>query len=272
MPNRLSKIFNGGANKEKEALAEAEANRKTETAEAVPVYSETAPQQQQRPPSYDAEDRLDPPDFTAGFSNLSISDQVTEFPEVNECIAHLKLLECFYRLRQKIGSTDGLFGISNRLVLDVQDNEDSNALLAKLAEKRWSIYVARAVDRFEAWVNSLLPEQRPSLERIQRDGERGVLTDPNYVRPWQPLMESMPPVDVLMVWHAYMLNPRAYLEDCIRTGRMALWNVAVPWRLVAECIDSETFEYKGADGYFTELTGLPVSLRVNKQTLAIGIP
>lgn len=114
MPNRLSKIFSS-SNKEKEALAEAEANRSTEPSETVPTYTET----QQQPPGYDEENKLEPPDYTAGFSNLKISDKLGEFPEVNECIAHLKLLECFYRLRQKIGSTDGLFGISDRLVLDI---------------------------------------------------------------------------------------------------------------------------------------------------------
>lgn len=255
MPSRLSKIFS--SNKEKEALAEAEANRNTQTSEAVPAYTET----QQQPPGYDEEDRLDPPDFTAGFSNLNISDsKPSEFPEVNECIAHLKLLECFYRLRQKIGSTDGLFGISNHLVLDVEDGERAPSLLAKLAEKRWAIYVARAVDRFEAWLSAIQPSQRPSLDKIQADGEKGLLIDPSYVKMHLRRFErdNMPPVDVLMVWHAYMLNPRAYLEDCIRHGRMAIWNVEMPWRVVAECIDSETFEYRTLGNSFTEHTGLPV--------------
>lgn len=256
MPNRLSKIFSS-SNKEKEALAEAEANRSTETSETVPTYTEA----QQQPPGYDEENKLEPPDYTAGFSNLKISDEPGEFPEVNECIAHLKLLECFYRLRQKIGSTDGLFGISDRLVLDIEDGERSPSLLAKLAEKRWAIYVARAVDRFEAWLSAIQPSQRPSLEKVQVDGEIGLLIDPSYVKvPLRPFeRDNVPPVDVLMVWHAYMLNPRAYLEDCIRHGRMAIWNVEMPWRVVSECIDSETFEHRGGEEHFTALTGLPVS-------------
>ncbi|KAG6848604.1 hypothetical protein H0H93_015560 [Arthromyces matolae] len=31
-----------------------------------------------------------------------------------------------------------------------------------------------------------------------------------------PAEDALPPLDVLMVWHAYMLNPRWYAEDCTR--------------------------------------------------------
>lgn len=46
-----------------------------------------------------------------------------------------------------------------------------------------------------------------------------------------------------MVWHAYMLNPRAYLEDSLREGRMLLWHCPMPWQAIVECIDSQTFQY-----------------------------
>lgn len=61
-----------------------------------------------------------------------------------------------------------------------------------------------------------------------------------------------------MVWHSYMLNPRAYLEDCIREGRMTLWNSYFPWAAVAAVIDARTFEYdapESAQALFTQLTG-----------------
>lgn len=52
--------------------------------------------------------------------------------------------------------------------------------------------------------------------------------------------------DVLMVWHAHMLNPRDYLEDCMRTGLTDLWNSGMPWDLVSEAIDT-SFNYKPSD-------------------------
>ena len=42
-----------------------------------------------------------------------------------------------------------------------------------------------------------------------------------------------------------MLNPRNYLEDCIRYGKLGLWTGAFPWEAVDNCINNETFEYSG---------------------------
>ena len=54
-------------------------------------------------------------------------------------------------------------------------------------------------------------------------------------------------IDVLMVWHAHLLNPRDYLEDCIRQDRLLLWETALPLYFIVSCIDNETFEYRVGD-------------------------
>ncbi|KAF8804298.1 hypothetical protein BYT27DRAFT_7107670, partial [Phlegmacium glaucopus] len=61
-------------------------------------------------------------------------------------------------------------------------------------ERRWPWFVALAVQRFDVWCHALK----------LRDAQKS----------WE---EILPPIDVLMVWHAYMLNPiRWYTEDCMR--------------------------------------------------------
>lgn len=245
MPSRLSKVFSRTKenvnDKEKAAAAEAEKNRNNESS------GSNSPPPEYAPPDYDAENALEPPDVTAGFANLSLDSSGKDSqPTVDECIAHLKLLECFYRLRQKIGSSDGLFGIHDSIVLDARPAEDkAPELLAKLAEKRWAIYLARAVSRFHAWLKAVLPDaKKANINQLQVDGERGLLCKPSRENaPLKFLADNLPPVDVLMVWHAYMLNPRDYLEDCLRHGRMNLWHTPMPWATVASCIDSESFVY-----------------------------
>lgn len=62
-----------------------------------------------------------------------------------------------------------------------------------------------------------------------------------------------------MVWHAYMLNPRAFFEDCIRGSKLSLWATGLPWKALDECINSSSFDYvpgEGAKSYFENLTGL----------------
>jgi hypothetical protein len=49
-------------------------------------------------------------------------------------------------------------------------------------------------------------------------------------------------IDILMVWHAFMLNPRNYIEDCIRFGLIDLWSTGIPWPAVNAAIDT-SFNY-----------------------------
>ena len=46
-----------------------------------------------------------------------------------------------------------------------------------------------------------------------------------------------------MVWHAYQLNPRDFLEDCLRYGKMRFWRTGLPWKVINSCIDNDTFEF-----------------------------
>ena len=99
------------------------------------------------PPSYTANQ----PDITAAFSHLTLDQRQTAKPVRDQCIAHLKLLECFHELRETTATTDGLYGIWDSLVPSHLDERAHATLLTKVREKRWSIYVAQAAKRFELW-------------------------------------------------------------------------------------------------------------------------
>ena len=60
------------------------------------------------------------------------------------------------------------------------------------------------------------------------------------------ISDLIPETDVIMVWHAYMLNPRDFLEDCLRQGKMRFWRAGLPWAAINPCIDNDTFEYKNS--------------------------
>jgi hypothetical protein len=66
----------------------------------------------------------------------------------------------------------------------------------------------------------------------------------------------LPPLDVLMVWHAYMLNPRIFLEDSVRYTKQTLWQTSFPWETIHKAIDNDTFEYQpGYEKHFEQSTG-----------------
>lgn len=62
-----------------------------------------------------------------------------------------------------------------------------------------------------------------------------------------------------MVWHAYLLNPRNFFEDCVRSGKVDFYATPFPWQTVAGAIDSTTFEFQASDAaqkHWESSTGL----------------
>lgn len=93
-------------------------------------------------------------DTTSGYLSLSLTDDPLDLPIPDTCTAHLKLLYAFRALREDVGYSDGLWKIADPAE-DSKAPEVSLDVMSKLREKRWAIYLARAVHRYEAWWVSL---------------------------------------------------------------------------------------------------------------------
>ncbi|KAF7543120.1 hypothetical protein G7Z17_g10998 [Cylindrodendrum hubeiense] len=121
--------------------------------------------------------------------------------------------------------------------------------LSKIREKRWALFVARAADRYETWWKGLV--EGPALTEDDMNSQTSTAyalfpisqntQDSKY---WGKT--SLPPLDVLMVYHAHMLNPYNFLEDCVRAGYGQLWANGMPWNLVNAAID-QSFNYNVSD-------------------------
>jgi hypothetical protein len=112
----------------------------------------------------------------ATFANLQL-DNKPHKADANQCLAHLKLLFAFHNMKEDIGYNDGIWGLWNTRAnaeptppVDSKGLETSNcsserdpsktdeqkqALLSHVREKWWAVFVARAVDRYSAWWNTL---------------------------------------------------------------------------------------------------------------------
>ena len=225
------------------------------------------------PPEYRV-DQLPQDDLVASVRRLNLTKTTTtpnsnDLPTNDECIAHLKLLAAFANLREEIAESDGLFAINDTLASSLS-SQSREQLIVKLREKRWAVYVTRALDRFQKWWETLLPSAhfgtgeggQFSMQDVLQSSHLPGGTFNTTVLQVQPLTwkaAMLPPLDVLMVLHTFMLNPRVFLEDCIRRGKLPLWHAGFPWALVNDCIDNETFEYRApqeAVGALTDGTGL----------------
>ncbi|KGO40366.1 Protein of unknown function DUF1399 [Penicillium expansum] len=193
----------------------------------------------ERPPSYSANQVEQPP---LELPPLDLSSQPPASTTVtrDQCVVHLKFLAVLADLRDAISSDDGLFGI-----LDAEAEQFPNELneaRARIREKRWAVYTARAVERYTKWWSTGLPRSRPmaTINDLESIDYESILNCGTIVA-WST--ENLPPLDILMVWHAHSLNPRNFLEDCIRYGKMSTWVTGFPWEAIDRGIDNHTMEY-----------------------------
>jgi hypothetical protein len=99
------------------------------------------------------------------YSNTEVSSVQTATPR--ECIDHLRFLSALAELQHCIRTKDGLFGINHpgRLFTMLDDP----VIKARVEEKRWQVYVSRAVDRFKEWWVSLPKyEKQPTVMSLKR--------------------------------------------------------------------------------------------------------
>lgn len=93
--------------------------------------------------------------------------------------AHLVLLRAFYELREQI-----------RLRASKSSATAENRLSF---EQEWRVFLFRAVWRFELWLKHVV--NRTPADYSQQYGPSPRWSDPRKI----------PPIDVLMVWHSYLL-------------------------------------------------------------------
>ncbi|TEB32128.1 hypothetical protein FA13DRAFT_285160 [Coprinellus micaceus] len=108
-------------------------------------------------------------------SKFSVGGKLTDGPlvDIRSIKGHLALLSAFAELKEQVEGK----------AFDIPYVPEDK-------EAKWAWFVGMAAERFDRWCLSLSPSA--SL---------------------QPAENIFPPLDVMMVWHSYMLNPRWYAED-----------------------------------------------------------
>ncbi|KAF7167174.1 hypothetical protein CNMCM5623_000581 [Aspergillus felis] len=137
---------------------------------------------------------------------------------------------------QTVSKTEGVF--KTEYLHEIKTELDPIARQTMVEERRWSIYVSRAIHRFSVWWTHLPAMGTPGFGSGQSAekpyGQHGG---------WAWTKDQMPPLDVLMVLHALTLHNKALGEDCFRHQKMALWNEGFPLQLASRCIDPDSLTY-----------------------------
>ncbi len=130
----------------------------------------------------------------------------------SRCLVHLKLLHAINAMKEDVGYTDGLWGIWDSLVTDskgysldptgihsdnekakMTEDEEKKMMLSKLREKRWAIFVARAVDRYEAWWNAQEIMMLTEGDMTVKDGDN-YMRFPSTSRKFDWQVSTLPPL------------------------------------------------------------------------------
>ena len=166
-----------------------------------------------------ADDEVEKVNLTEAFDRLTLGAK-PKFPDEDTCLAHLKLLFAMQVMKEEVGYTDGLWDTwdaradDNAAASELTDMEEASvstpappidegakkrlAVLSKLREKRWAIFVARAVDRYEAWWTSM---QRPGAGLTEAD-----MCD-MYVQGLEKYERFVSADNDLLAWDASSLPP-----------------------------------------------------------------
>ncbi|KAG9048661.1 hypothetical protein FS837_012289 [Tulasnella sp. UAMH 9824] len=167
----------------------------------------------------------------------------------SELQAHLVLLGAFHRLREEVRNLTGI-----------------KADIPMEPDERYAVFLQRAVYRFEQWAVRMIG--------TGDDGEDEASGQPRGLAP-----NEVPPLDVIMVWHTYMLNPRTYYEDCLRKLPGLLKIGSFPLLQLAGSIDQETLlphsPVEGRMTAFSSLTGQsfdPPTNTTSEETVTLFCP
>ncbi|SJL02729.1 uncharacterized protein ARMOST_06065 [Armillaria ostoyae] len=114
----------------------------------------------------------------------------TPFVSISQLKGHLCLLKHFTSFKERVE------GIDHSKYRDAPKDR----------ERRWSWFVGLAVERFERWCKELTSDDKMNFAD-----------------------QCLPPVDVIMVWHAYLLNPARYSEDSLRKEHIKILAGAGDW-------------------------------------------
>lgn len=158
------------------------------------------PTNKEAPPSYAVDDPVSDTtgpsseELNAAFAKLKLSDAPVEFPTADQCLAHLKLLSVFHVLKEDVGYTDGLFNLWDAKFESVDGRDEA---LSKMREKRWALYIARAVERFEDWWLKVLfniekGKRLETKDMVSRNRNFAEFTRRGRVQSWDTTM--LPPM------------------------------------------------------------------------------
>ncbi|RLV88125.1 hypothetical protein JA9_002680 [Meyerozyma sp. JA9] len=158
------------------------------------------------------------------FNVFAETDSKEHFPTTSEVETHLKLLKSFEVLRRTV-------------VPNFSDPDSSGP-------KDWQVFVTNAARRFIIYVSALKVYMAEAPEVYPLDeGSMWVKESTKNQRHISIMASHLPPLDVVMVWHSFALNPKAFYDTFVRNNFLTFAVIPFPLERIGQAIDGD-FAYR----------------------------
>ncbi|KAH0848489.1 hypothetical protein AYO21_00731 [Fonsecaea monophora] len=193
------------------------------------------------------------------------ADSSLVYPDVSHAAVHLALLESFQRLRLSAASRlDDVEVVEDQPPPAFSEDEKRDVLSeqqqqrqhrpptsTKLPEpERWDLLIRLAITRFTAWWMNMDRILYHATAFTHHAGTHAVV---------QLTKDYLPPLDVLLVWYAFMLDEESYTTACSyqETPSARIGDLCFPWPAIRDALDLDSMAYritKPAENLFATLT------------------
>jgi len=188
-----------------------------------------------------------PEQFTpASLSAAGLIGEEEHAPTHVQAALHLGLLEVFWKYKDQFLRPGDEMKAFFSAAMDGKEVVwgDAEGLVL------WKAVIEIAVGRFEAWWK-VVGRETEAAKWAERGGEsESEIWEPRHGPPKKVTElppEMLPPLDVLIVWHSFLLNPRCYYDDCFALGMPGMLAVAFPWQAIVG-FSHLLVNFGGADG------------------------
>jgi hypothetical protein len=168
------------------------------------------------------------------------------YPDISHAAVHLALLECFRRLRLSASRLD--VELETPTYSEKPSSGEHYAATKLPESERWDLLVRLAITRFMAWWMNIDRVFRHARAFTYHAGDQCVV---------QLTKDYLPPLDVLLIWYAFMLDEKSYTAACHSRGIPEFAQVCFPWPALRDVLDVNTMTFKlprAAENLFSTLT------------------
>jgi len=184
--------------------------------------------------------------FVPSEATLGRTETSLVYPDISHAAVHLALLECFRRLRLSASRLD--VELEKPAYSEKPRPREHYAPTRLPESERWDLLIRLAITRFTAWWMSIDRVFRHARAFTYHAGGQSVV---------QLTKDYLPPLDVLLIWYAFMLDEKTYTAACHNRGIPEVGQVCFPWPAIRDVLDVSTMTFKlprAAENLFSTLT------------------